>query len=215
MEELLNADAYADEGCAGGDHLVVHLVEAASAQLLHAPAEAADAREDHAGGLTDQVTVSGEASVGPEVLERLLGRAEVADLVVEHGDERYRRLPKSDHALGGRHPAALDPDGVAQAAGHALEAGLDDVVGVLSLAQADVQRDACRVGEALPEVLGHLGVERRVAEGQHLSDRHVVGDVRAPREVEGRSEEHTSELQSLMRISYAVFCLKKKKRTKI
>src|SRR3546814_4705451 len=29
-----------------------------------------------------------------------------------------------------------------------------------------------------------------------------------------RSEEHTSELQSLMRISYAVFCLKKKKTTK-
>src|SRR3546814_2907725 len=32
----------------------------------------------------------------------------------------------------------------------------------------------------------------------------------SPRAV-GRSEEHTSELQSLMRISYAVFCLKKKK----
>src|SRR3546814_5771964 len=31
--------------------------------------------------------------------------------------------------------------------------------------------------------------------------------------VDGRSEEHTSELQSLMRISYAVFCLKKKKIT--
>src|SRR3546814_2105428 len=30
--------------------------------------------------------------------------------------------------------------------------------------------------------------------------------------VDGRSEEHTSELQSLMRISYAVFCLKKKKK---
>src|SRR3546814_8159376 len=30
-----------------------------------------------------------------------------------------------------------------------------------------------------------------------------------------RSEEHTSELQSLMRISYAVFCLKKKKNKKI
>src|SRR3546814_10826277 len=29
---------------------------------------------------------------------------------------------------------------------------------------------------------------------------------------EGRSEEHTSELQSLMRISYTVFCLKKKKK---
>src|SRR3546814_9918840 len=35
---------------------------------------------------------------------------------------------------------------------------------------------------------------------------------RAPVVVRGsRSEEHTSELQSLMRISYAVFCLKKKK----
>src|SRR3546814_1779516 len=31
------------------------------------------------------------------------------------------------------------------------------------------------------------------------------------KELEARSEEHTSELQSLMRISYAVFCLKKKK----
>src|SRR3546814_8046486 len=31
--------------------------------------------------------------------------------------------------------------------------------------------------------------------------------------VEIRSEEHTSELQSLMRISYAVFCLKKKNKT--
>src|SRR3546814_9939182 len=33
----------------------------------------------------------------------------------------------------------------------------------------------------------------------------VIADARA----KGRSEEHTSELQSLMRISYAVFCLKK------
>src|SRR3546814_10636126 len=33
----------------------------------------------------------------------------------------------------------------------------------------------------------------------------------AAQNVEVRSEEHTSELQSLMRISYAVFCLKKKK----
>src|SRR3546814_9291583 len=37
-------------------------------------------------------------------------------------------------------------------------------------------------------------------------------DLRALRD---RSEEHTSELQSLMRISYAVFCLKKKKNTHI
>src|SRR3546814_6996390 len=43
----------------------------------------------------------------------------------------------------------------------------------------------------------------------------VAGDLLGPdvplAVVTGRSEEHTSELQSLMRISYAVFCLKKKK----
>src|SRR3546814_3823194 len=35
----------------------------------------------------------------------------------------------------------------------------------------------------------------------------------APHNSSPRSEEHTSELQSLMRISYAVFCLKKKKKS--
>src|SRR3546814_8156878 len=43
----------------------------------------------------------------------------------------------------------------------------------------------------------------------------AVGDVHAGGAVMFlRSEEHTSELQSLMRISYAVFCLKKKKKNK-
>src|SRR3546814_4046766 len=37
------------------------------------------------------------------------------------------------------------------------------------------------------------------------------GEVKPLMEVTRRSEEHTSELQSLMRISYAVFCTKKKK----
>src|SRR3546814_4951221 len=44
------------------------------------------------------------------------------------------------------------------------------------------------------------------------------GDFRArrgDRDGDRRSEEHTSELQSLMRISYAVFCLKKKTKQKI
>src|SRR3546814_6064398 len=39
----------------------------------------------------------------------------------------------------------------------------------------------------------------------------VNGDVADFEDIDRRSEEHTSELQSLMRISYAVFCLKKKK----
>src|SRR3546814_6788701 len=40
---------------------------------------------------------------------------------------------------------------------------------------------------------------------------HGRGDRHHRRAHRARSEEHTSELQSLMRISYAVFCLKKKK----
>src|SRR3546814_1303670 len=45
--------------------------------------------------------------------------------------------------------------------------------------------------------------------GAGILDDMVVGENQTAR---GRSEEHTSELQSLMRISYAVFCLKKKKK---
>src|SRR3546814_4729955 len=41
----------------------------------------------------------------------------------------------------------------------------------------------------------------------------IDADSFMPKFVGERSEEHTSELQSLMRISYAVFCLKKKKAT--
>src|SRR3546814_10439703 len=46
------------------------------------------------------------------------------------------------------------------------------------------------------------GVGVRLLQGERHRNRALVG--------KDRSEEHTSELQSLMRISYAVFCLKKK-----
>src|SRR3546814_9204837 len=55
--------------------------------------------------------------------------------------------------------------------------------------------------------IGHAGAEE-VEMGSGLVGRLTMRDY-AIRMV--RSEEHTSELQSLMRISYAVFCLKKKK----
>src|SRR3546814_6372505 len=49
-----------------------------------------------------------------------------------------------------------------------------------------------------------------------LGGHHHPFDQRVPRHLDrpARSEEHTSELQSLMRISYAVFCLKKKTNNK-
>src|SRR3546814_4554015 len=52
------------------------------------------------------------------------------------------------------------------------------------------------------DLAGHVIIERQLHEAPRVA-RH--------RRFAQRSEEHTSELQSLMRISYAVFCLKKKK----
>src|SRR3546814_8212878 len=74
-------------------------------------------------------------------------------------------------------------------------------------------------GEKLDRVAAHAerpalegGLVAFVLEGDQLPD-DLARVVRLPLgEAERhRSEEHTSELQSLMRISYAVFCLKKKK----
>src|SRR3546814_8744040 len=68
---------------------------------------------------------------------------------------------------------------------------------------APARRTARRPGpQAAPADAG--GAEAAPASARHhLHLRHSRSG--------GRSEEHTSELQSLMRISYAVFCLKKKK----
>src|SRR3546814_4732726 len=71
-----------------------------------------------------------------------------------------------------------------------------------------LERGACR---------HHPGAARRALQGD-AGDRArgralgLRGELEAERG--HRSEEHTSELQSLMRISYAVFCLKKKKQRK-
>src|SRR3546814_5847367 len=83
-----------------------------------------------------------------------------------------------------------------------------------------------KVGRRLQQAEVHLlkvGVERQHHEGQvgihdadvdrgvGVEDGQRLVDHAEIEEGEVRSEEHTSELQSLMRSSYAVFCLKKKK----
>src|SRR3546814_6064028 len=79
-----------------------------------------------------------------------------------------------------------------------------------------VQRHALGVGVEL-RGSGDAAVEHRAVDelDAQVAARDALGDVvrvAAVREVDGdRSEEHTSELQSLMRNSYAVFCLTKKK----
>src|SRR3546814_4962944 len=97
---------------------------------------------------------------------------------------------------------------------------------------SDWSSDVCSsdlVGIAVVGILGALGrvvaevvrLSQHGAEAAHLPHQPLQGLIAGARAVgkklavllRQRSEEHTSELQSLMRISYAVFCLKKKKRT--
>src|SRR6056297_4245707 len=100
------------------------------------------------------------------------------------GDGRVRAVREHRDGVAGQHVRlVLDPDGF-DALHRQGVGGVDD--GGIRLAQLDLGGDQ-------PDV-GLLGDD--------------VGQ-RPPL----RSEEHTSELQSLRRISYAVFCLKKKKKT--
>src|SRR3546814_6359501 len=76
------------------------------------------------------------------------------------------------------------------------------------LGMMDRRDDGAREDEGDdPGVERHRKARHR---GEEAEDREKV--VGAAGEAELRSEEHTSELQSLMRISYAVFCLKKNKK---
>src|SRR3546814_8145736 len=94
------------------------------------------------------------------------------------------------HAVAADHQRRLEPrqavdQPAAQQGGRQVAAALDEEAGDAAGAE---QRE--------------VGVERDMAVGVGRHLRHL-----------DRSEEHTSELQSLMRISYAVFCLKKKNKT--
>src|SRR3546814_1412314 len=84
--------------------------------------------------------------------------------------------------------------------------------------QRDIRRQcnqaSNRLRQAQPGMQGHRPTLRETREddaGSGNADRELPVEIAAHNL---RSEEHTSELQSLMRISYAVFCLKKKKLNK-
>src|SRR3546814_7916623 len=72
---------------------------------------------------------------------------------------------------------------------------------------AQLRAEAAQAGV---QARGVRTVQRHAVEGQARG--HLAAGARAHPQ-RGRSEEHTSGLQSLMRISYAVFCLKKKNST--
>src|SRR3546814_7424083 len=101
-------------------------------------------------------------------------------------------------ALAGEHIARLDLVGLQRPVGVHRDAALDH-------ARPTGAAYAATAGER------QLGaqLQRRFEDRDLTSAQAQVGA--PPVEQNGRSEEHTSELQSLMRISYAVFCLKTKK----
>src|SRR3546814_1717231 len=72
--------------------------------------------------------------------------------------------------------------------------------------------DGARVSHSRRQLSDHYGTADRRAEGTGAGSALLLSrSSRCRRWPAVRSEEHTSELQSLMRISYAVFCLKKKR----
>src|SRR3546814_2401182 len=75
-------------------------------------------------------------------------------------------------------------------------------------------RRVTNIGTFRAYVEAYLRANPRIHQQMTLLVRQLApGADGLPLQIYCRSEEHTSELQSLMRISYAVFCLKKKKKT--
>src|SRR3546814_9472054 len=110
------------------------------------------------------------------------------------------RTPSRSTAFSAGLPLPSDPTGNSPSA--AVEARLP-------LFQECPYRLAAIVGKDTAHHVRGLDLEA-------LLKRHRFSEVEVPldKPIGQRSEEHTSELQSLMRISYAVFCLKKKKTNK-
>src|SRR3546814_10861485 len=110
----------------------------------------------------------------------------------------------------------VDQAGICAIEQHPLSRPLDQVVQELERAERDTQvrrenlaRAPGRGDEIHAQVrlaLAHVQARKRLAATKRRQEAMLQRRQR-------RSEEHTSELQSLMRISYAVFCLKKKKNT--
>src|SRR3546814_10518252 len=108
----------------------------------------------------------------------------------------HLRGGNGNHAVHGQRPDVLP----------ALE-----TLGIKRHADTIMPDDLAEVAAASPEniEIASKGIASETLLHLQGQAAHAAPHVRVPRRDPYRSEEHTSELQSLMRISYAVFCLKK------
>src|SRR3546814_2546707 len=107
-----------------------------------------------------------------------------------------------------RYWSAADPD-------YCDGEGAESFRALLGRCDAALARLAAMPPTSLVYVFGHgqfIQAARAIVADAHLDDRAKMRAFWRKGEPPARSEAHTSELQSLMRISYAVFCLKKKKK---
>src|SRR3546814_2025486 len=91
-----------------------------------------------------------------------------------------------------------------------LQALLFDELGLPALVKTPKGQPSTNE-EALEAIADQHELPRVILDYRGLAKLRSTYTDKLPEMVNPRSEEHTSELQSLMRISYAVFCLKKKK----
>src|SRR3546814_7010502 len=86
-----------------------------------------------------------------------------------------------------------------------INRGPPGVAVVIGQLRAQIAQVETLINATQKVIVGNVGVEIECVKQPSLTTRSLTHHRRVL-----RSEEHTSELQSLMRISYAVFCLKKK-----
>src|SRR3546814_4669945 len=152
----------------------------------------------HHGSLSKELRLDAEQRLKAGTLKVLVATASLelgidigdVDLVCQLGSPRsiaafLQRVGRSGHFVGGLPKGRLFPN------------SREDLVECAALL------DCVRRGELDALVMPQAPLD--------VLAQQIVAEVAAREWSEDRSEEHTSELQSLMRSSYAVFCLKKKK----
>src|SRR3546814_681281 len=141
-----------------------------------------------------------------EAVDRLLAGSGLEASWGESGVLVIRAAPKADANAAGEQGAGsgYTANEIVVTAQKRVESIQDVPIAMTALSQDDLTEQKIESGADIMRAVPNLTFSKSNFSGYNVSIRGIGTK---------RSEEHTSELQSLMRISYAVFCLKKKKQT--